>query len=1188
MKLKKVCLVILVFTLSVLLIIPVSSASAAGAAPTEPTPDTNYSQAYLRYLEDEKAGDTAKYNGLIPSPYNPSAPLSLTRALPPAVYNPLIPAGTSTDYLTPLGVESQIGGTCALYATVGLAEIHDSLVNHVANDYSEEHADFFLSNKNPASADVLDFTADRPVHEATNYESIANYMTNWSGLVLAPGVPYDGTDWPASEMDKPTVTHVTGTETIPTDASSMKSAIQQYGAVEVYINADAFEYGYGVYYNPENGASYQDYTDSYDHAVEIVGWDDNYSVSNFNAGHQPNSNGAWLVRNSWGEDYGIKGYYWLSYQDPVLPTVSAFAITQDRSANPSEHILSYDHMWSFGNLDFHSSTAYAANSYAMVANSTVSDVMIYSPAVGASYSVYIVPAANDGMPQVALSSLSSEPVLARGTVMYSGYMTATLTNPYVVPSTGKYAVIVKYDLTNASRKEVSVEYSDSANAHPCNMAPGQSWYAADAGGGWADLYACYQSQSILGAYGNFCIRPIIQAPAATVPSGSFAIKNKATGLYLAPSPDPSNNTISYSDTPYKWQIVYSDDGTYQIWDSQKARVFDIWNIFNYDGNTVNMCVPTGFANAQNWSILPNGDGTYTIGTIFTDDPGRVLQGNSSGSTLTINMPPAGGSSDSQKWIINDATPLQSGQFTLKNVATDTYLVPTPGTALSFSTTPQKWLIQNNGDTYLIYDSSKPNTVLDIYNIFDKENNSVNLYMLNTPCPDAQNWSIVPNGDGTYKIQTVFSSGRVLQGNASGQTLTINTDIGNDAQKWVIDYLDAPAVAPVTGTITLNKYSDALTVGDSDSLQATVSSSNATDKTVSWCSYDPSFVTVDQGGTIHAVSPGTARIRAYLTGAGSSGPYSDCMVTVTAATYTITYNANGGSGAPGAQTKTSGQALTLSQVAPTRAGYTFLGWSASSTAATATYACGGSFTADADTTLYAVWKAAVAPALTTYTITYNANGGTGAPLSQTKTAGQALELSLLVPSRTGYTFLGWSASSRATTATYKSGDSYTTDASATLYAVWKINTYTIKYNANGGSGAPAAQTKTYGQVLTLSRAVPARTGYTFLGWSTSKTAKSATYKAQGSYTANAPATLYAVWKINTYTIKYNANGGSKAPAAQTKTYGKTLTLRKTIPTRKGYKFLGWSTRKAATSPTYKAGGKYTANCAATLYAVWKKK
>lgn len=154
-----------------------------------------------------------------------------------------------------------------------------------------------------------------------------------------------------------------------------------------------------------------------------------------------------------------------------------------------------------------------------------------------------------------------------------------------------------------------------------------------------------------------------------------------------------------------------------------------------------------------------------------------------------------------------------------------------------------------------------------------------------------------------------------------------------------------------------------------------------------------------------------------------------------------------------------------------------------------------------------------PAWTSYTIKYNANGGTGAPGSQTKWKDQKLTLSSTKPTRTGYTFLGWSTSSTATSATYSAGSSYTNNSAATLYAVWKANTYTVTYNANGGTGAPASQTKTYGVTLTLSSTKPTRTNYTFKGWGTSAAATTVTYASGASYTQNAGITLYAIWELS---------------------------------------------------------------------------
>lgn len=165
----------------------------------------------------------------------------------------------------------------------------------------------------------------------------------------------------------------------------------------------------------------------------------------------------------------------------------------------------------------------------------------------------------------------------------------------------------------------------------------------------------------------------------------------------------------------------------------------------------------------------------------------------------------------------------------------------------------------------------------------------------------------------------------------------------------------------------------------------------------------------------------------------------------------------------------------------------------------------------------------------------------------------------------------------------SGKTMTASKSITIKAK---PSYTVSYSANGGSGAPSSQTKWYDESLTLSSTKPTRTGYTFKGWSTSSTATTATWSAGGTYTTNATDTLYAVWKANTYTVSYNANGGSGAPSSQTKTYGKTLTLSSTVPTRTNYNFIGWATSSTATTASYQAGGSYTKNSAATLYAVWE--
>lgn len=147
----------------------------------------------------------------------------------------------------------------------------------------------------------------------------------------------------------------------------------------------------------------------------------------------------------------------------------------------------------------------------------------------------------------------------------------------------------------------------------------------------------------------------------------------------------------------------------------------------------------------------------------------------------------------------------------------------------------------------------------------------------------------------------------------------------------------------------------------------------------------------------------------------------------------------------------------------------------------------------------------------YTVSFNANGGSGTPGTQTKWHGEAITLSSTRPTRYGYIFQGWAKSSSGAVV-YQPGSRYDLDANTTLYAIWKPETYIISFNANGGSGAPGNQTKTYGQTLTLSSTKPTRTNYNFLGWATSSGSSTAEYQAGGSYTNNASVKLYAVWQL----------------------------------------------------------------------------
>ena len=230
----------------------------------------------------------------------------------------------------------------------------------------------------------------------------------------------------------------------------------------------------------------------------------------------------------------------------------------------------------------------------------------------------------------------------------------------------------------------------------------------------------------------------------------------------------------------------------------------------------------------------------------------------------------------------------------------------------------------------------------------------------------------------------------------------------------------------------------------------------------------------------------------------------------------------------------------------------------------------------------------------FTVSYNMNGGSGSIGNQTKTYGQDLTLSSTKPTRTGYEFVGWNTSASATTAQYSAGGKYTANSGATLYATWKAKQITVTFyrNQNSSDNTTATQTFTYGASgQSFSNKNWTKDGYTLLGWSFDRNATTNSYSITNGviddwidkYAPNAK--LYAVWKINTWTVSYNMNGGSGSISNQTKTYGQDLTLSSTKPTRTDYKFVGWNTNKDATTAQYQPGEKYKENKGATLYAIW---
>lgn len=246
--------------------------------------------------------------------------------------------------------------------------------------------------------------------------------------------------------------------------------------------------------------------------------------------------------------------------------------------------------------------------------------------------------------------------------------------------------------------------------------------------------------------------------------------------------------------------------------------------------------------------------------------------------------------------------------------------------------------------------------------------------------------------------------------------------------------------------------------------------------------------------------------------------------------------------------------------------------------------------------------------TTYTATFYANGGkfSDGSTTWTKTVYDGAtnyysQMGIPTLTKSGCTADGWHDGSPTGTV-YR--QYFGTNGNQSFYANWNCSssggetgggetptptTYTVKYDANGGTGAPSNQTKKQGESLTISTAKPTKTGYTFTSWNTKKDGTGTKYDIGASYTTDSDVTLYAQYKENTitYTVKYDANGGTGAPSNQTKTKGKELVLSTTVPTKEGYKFVNWNTKKDGTGTSYNAGSKYTTEASVTLYAQYEK-
>lgn len=290
-------------------------------------------------------------------------------------------------------------------------------------------------------------------------------------------------------------------------------------------------------------------------------------------------------------------------------------------------------------------------------------------------------------------------------------------------------------------------------------------------------------------------------------------------------------------------------------------------------------------------------------------------------------------------------------------------------------------------------------------------------------------------------------------------------------------------------------------------------------------------------------------------------------------YTVTWNANGGTVSPASVSKTHGSTLgtlpTPTRAATAEYSYTFAGWF---TAASGGTQISTTTTVTGNVTYYAHWTATKR----SYTATFNGNGGNApSPSTITKEYNTALG-TLPTCSRTGYTFLGWYTASSGGT---KISTTTVVTKDITYYAQWSINSYTLTFNPNGGTVTPTSKdleyNSAYGTLPTPTRASDAQYTYTFAGWYTAATG--GTQVTATTKMAAKDTTVYAHWTSNTrsYTVSYQTTYGTLNRTSQSIAYNSKGSCTLTMPDNTAeftYTFVGWYT--AANGGGTKVGSELT--------------